>query len=177
MLQKNGEIIITTYDSTDLNEIGMLIISVPRKDINTGNTAKQLKLLNKVEKRKNQLANKVVLFFEGYEEDERELYQIPEVRKWMKKLFKQKPHLFYYLCDFTESIAICYLCLVKAEPVKRIDGITVCQIEYDIVFLKELLDNTIAYAEQCGDSNEEISAMIKRILDALFKNSVSLDEL
>ena len=55
MLQKNGEILITTYDSTDLNEIGMLIISVPRKDINTENTAKQLKLLNKVEKRKNQL--------------------------------------------------------------------------------------------------------------------------
>jgi hypothetical protein len=176
MLHKNNEIIISPYDSIDLSTVDILVMTVSKKDVNQGNIADQLKLLNQVEKFKKKFANNVVLFFEGYEEDKRGLYQIPKIRKWIKKLFKQKPHLFYYLCDFTASIAICYLCLIKTEPVRMIGETTVCQFENDLGRLHEVLSSAITYAEKCGDSNEEISAMINRILDAMFRNSVCIDE-
>lgn len=37
------------------------------------------------------------LIFHGYDHDNRELYEIKEVRAYLEKLFKKVPHLFYFI--------------------------------------------------------------------------------
>jgi hypothetical protein len=46
--------------------------------------------------------NNVAVLVTGYNDDKRELCQIPEVRTWFHSLFDITPDLFYWMSDHTE---------------------------------------------------------------------------
>lgn len=40
---------------------------------------------------------RVVIYIDGYNDVVEELYEIPEVRKWVRRLINEVPHLWYYI--------------------------------------------------------------------------------
>ncbi|MEK5358076.1 hypothetical protein [Paenibacillus sp. FSL L8-0709] len=90
-----------------------LQIKVLRKDIERGHIETYLKQLNMAEKKKSKARSSVVLRFEGYENEVRAMHKVPEVSAWVRRFLKNKPHLFYYLENyspyFLRSIALCLL--------------------------------------------------------------------
>jgi len=63
--------------------------------------------------------NRVQFQILGYDEDSRELYDIPEVREYYRELYNRHPGLFYWID--TRSYMLVFLGLMFYPPVRR-DG-------------------------------------------------------
>lgn len=63
--------------------------------------------------------NRVQFQILGYDEDSRELYDIPEVREYYRELYNRHPGLFYWID--TRSYMLVFLVLMFYPPVRR-DG-------------------------------------------------------
>lgn len=57
----------------------------------------------------------VTLSFEGYDNDPRELWEIPAVRAYVKKLTDAWPSWMYFVDNSMKSFVAMYLCLVEVE--------------------------------------------------------------
>lgn len=54
----------------------------------------------------------VDIIFEGYEDDPAELYEIPEVRTFVKKLDEAFPFWLFFLSKHTTSLAMMFFCFL-----------------------------------------------------------------
>ena len=48
----------------------------------------------------------VVFTINGYNNDPRELYEIPEIREYFQRLLAERPHAIYYMDDIFKKVAI-----------------------------------------------------------------------
>lgn len=97
-----------------LLEGALLLITVPRTDIESGDITFALDSLHRIsdsQKLAKKYKESIDLSVFGYEDDPRELYEIPEVRNWMQKLDKQFPYWLYFLSKETRSLAFIPLAL------------------------------------------------------------------
>jgi hypothetical protein len=63
-----------------------------------------------------ELAGKIALVFRGYDDDEREVYQIPEIVDWVVRFNRKVPHSLFYMSKlFPNSLAAYVLCLCANE--------------------------------------------------------------
>lgn len=76
----------------------------------------------------------------GYDEDARELYCIPEVRKFYRQLHQQWPWWAFFLSHAEANLAIPYLCLLDSIEATRRDGSAVCSASVDVQEIKTILE-------------------------------------
>jgi hypothetical protein len=102
------------------------------------------------------------LFFgiSGYDEDPRELYQIPEVRLWMRELDVVFPYWFYFL--FRHPSTMEFVTLSLCDYVQTPNG---AQIMPHV--LADFMSNHFAamnrLCEKLGESKEEIERLSKEV--------------
>ena len=104
-------------------------IVIAREDIESGETGRVLEILyrflttKKIAKKNRELLDFSV---DGYNDDRRELYEIPEVREWFKQLNMQFGYWFYFLSKRAKSLRLLAACLCKYERINdravSIDG-------------------------------------------------------
>lgn len=80
---------------------------------------------------------KLFIFIFGYDDDPRELYQIEEVRDWMKVVFEKFKYWGYFLnmdksTQEYSSINILMHCCINFTSVSKTDDGIYCEIEYDL---------------------------------------------
>ena len=87
----------TTYPENDL-----MVIMASREEIENNETDRILEILNSLLEPQNvqKYFNKVEFCVGGYDQDKRELCEIPEVRLWLKEIDSQWPYWFYFLNPF-----------------------------------------------------------------------------
>ena len=90
----------------------------------------------------------------AYDDDRRELLQIPEVVAYVKGMFERCPHLLYYLMPDINAIRVYVFCLAGAK-VASISGGQM-QIDADQKSIQTIIETTVAdvlaYGESIGDS-------------------------
>jgi hypothetical protein len=97
--------------------------------------------------------NKIILLFQGYDTDKREVHEIPEIKKWYHGLYKRRPHLYYNMNELGENIQIMLLCLYdKGEVVLR--GAKRSAIEVGTWELNELGNDLVHAAIEFEPSKE-----------------------
>jgi hypothetical protein len=82
-----------------MEQAEFLHLVIPREDIETGNIDAALSILNRIRATQKLTQNnreKVDLSVFGYEDDPRELFEIPRVRAWVRKLDKAFPYWFFF---------------------------------------------------------------------------------
>lgn len=88
------------------NEADLVIYIIPREDIeslNIDNTIGFFERLLATKSLAKSLQGKIDFAIDGYDDDPRELWQIPEVRSWFKAVEKPAKHWFYFLTNDTDS--------------------------------------------------------------------------
>lgn len=70
---------------------------------------------------------RVIITFSGYDKDPREVYEIPEIREYVRLLFDRHPYLFYLLSPVNINNKIFYACLSDIEVVTLGEKKTVIQ--------------------------------------------------
>jgi len=84
----------------------------------------------------------IVISFSGYDDDPRELYEIPEVRKYVSALDAAFPYLFYFCSLSNPTLRVFAMCTCKVTKVAG--GVTIDQKDfqkfllYHIQYLNEL---------------------------------------
>jgi hypothetical protein len=109
-----------------LKDIGLFVVAIPRVDVKR-KTLQTIKfVLDRISKN-NELTlgsrNKVEIIFPEYQNDPRELFQIPAVCAWFKHSIKEGIPWFYFLntrgnCP---SLTLLYGCGCKISIIKKID--------------------------------------------------------
>lgn len=76
-----------------------LVVMASRGEVETGDISGALRSLEKLLDPKSARKLKGCLIFgvRGYEDDPRDLWEIPDVRAWMQELDKQFPYWFYFM--------------------------------------------------------------------------------
>lgn len=121
------EIKITFTDAdglADNEELAIVILSIRREDIETGNLASALERLHVLtDSRENVLRYREALVFQvdGYDDDPRELSEIPEVRAYFRKLTDEWPHWVWFLHRRLGAIPLLFALLCRVTVLRGPD--------------------------------------------------------
>jgi len=123
--KKMIEIKVGDADSLALNtQPTLIVLEILKKQIVEGNIAsalEKLHILTDTEKNTRLYKNSLILMVEGYDSDERELVEIPQVREFFQKLNREWPHWLWFLNQDMGSIGLLFalLCEVKVSRGKN----------------------------------------------------------
>jgi hypothetical protein len=152
-----------TADEYDVHTAGTTVLNVSREDVEKGRLENYLREFKKYEKKR--LKGKIVLIFNGYEQDRREVYQVREITNWVDRLLKNVPHLFYFLSRDNYAMRIAFFCL--SEVVGR-SGVEVSITkEQGRRLIEKVTRSAVVYAKKSKDSAAEQRALAEGILDEL----------
>lgn len=119
------KIIFTDEDGLAQNEDpALLAFEITRKNVASGDYAGILSRLHVLTDNAENVQNyreSMVLYFSGYDDDPRELVEIPEVRAYMKMLVGQWPHFLWYLARGAGAITMLMTLLCDVH-VTRVSG-------------------------------------------------------
>ena len=83
---------------------------------------------------------KIMLTFDGFDFDKREIYEIPEIREYVKNVWDKCKHIFYFLTALDNNRSIIFACLNNFECFSRIGDI---RRQLHIIFDEEIKNETI----------------------------------
>ena len=115
--------------------------------------------------------NRLHLVFTGYDNDPRELYQIPEVIKYYRKLDKLAPYLPVFLHRQTinghNQLFLYFAIITAAQVVRSEGGQTLASITFPEGLLKDKLVYIGQFLESAGVGQQDADVIFKGISDAL----------
>lgn len=113
--------------------------------------------------------NTVTLVFDGYNADPREIYEIPEVCKFVERLLTAFPYWFFFLSLTDETLIIFMLCAIKGER----KGIGRAYIRPDAIkkFLYEGFEGTNKLFAKHKYSDDELILLTKGVIQ-VFENAM-----
>lgn len=105
-----------------LQPFGLFHIVIAREDIEAGNIGRVLEIFSRfLATSKLMIKNRELLDFsvDGYNDDPRELYEIPQIRKWFEDLNEHFPYWFYFLSKRAKSLRLLATCLCSFEKASQ----------------------------------------------------------
>lgn len=119
MTRKNIPVILTDADGlASFNESALLVLTLTRQEIEDASVASALERLHLItDTRESSMRYRESLVFMvlGYDDDPRELAEIPEVRAFFSRLVQEWPHWLWFLARNMGAIALLMslLCTIK----------------------------------------------------------------
>lgn len=174
LFQKNGVPFKLTEDERAERELNVTRLVVSKEHILKGHVQTYLKVVESLEKKKKKGRSTLVILFDGYEQDTRRMYDVPEIKSWVQKIVKNKPHLFYFMVNVNEYyVHDMALCLVNPvisfiprelqrymnTPVLTLNGADVTPT------IKKVTESTFLYAKKLKHSSEELMEICMTLLD------------
>lgn len=98
----------------------VVIVTIPREDIERHNVAPALASLSKLTESRQALESSngtITLLVSGYDNDPRELHLIPEVRRYFQALDQQFPFWFHICVRIEHSLRMIFTMLADLEPI------------------------------------------------------------
>lgn len=107
--------------SNFLKQFDSFTLVISKEKVLSGDIQDQVDLFNKIlEKHDSEelkrVQGKFLLVFDGYDDPKEELYEIEEVKSWVKKFVSEIPSFFHFFDDKTKQLIT--FCALDAKKVK-----------------------------------------------------------
>jgi len=105
------------YAQTGVDWVGIV---VSRQEIDSEDITPALKILESLlydAETVRMFQGQASIAFHGYDHDPRELYQIPEVRRYLAELDSRFPYWFYFLSTDADTLKIVAFCLCRTREI------------------------------------------------------------
>ena len=89
----------------------LVIVNIEKEYIDSCSLKKFSKVAGKFEAAGRDGRSKMMLIFDGFNDDPREICEIDVIRQWVAKAFKYYPHMFYWLTPFENNNSFIIACL------------------------------------------------------------------
>jgi hypothetical protein len=175
-MQENtpNQIILTDADGLEsFTKDAMVVLALTRQEVESGHFASALERLHVLAgSRESAMRYQESLIFivEGYDDDPRELQEIPEVREFFSKLTGHWPHWLWFLNRQLGSIPLLMSLLCKSE-IRRdssgVIGVEILDMNELQTKLLDLLGRGNAMFACFGITDEQANASVQSALDKL----------
>ncbi len=145
-----------------------LILMFSRRQVETCDIDEPLQLLHRlIADRRSAIeyGGRISLVIDGYNDDPRELFEIPAVRAYLKRLDQEWPYWFFFLSQADESIKMLESCLCNTiEVVPGVASIDIEQMERVLArhfgAMNRLTEKLDLPKEKCEELAEGIISLI-----------------
>lgn len=171
----------TWMESKLIQNSDLLIFSIPKEDVNNGSMDTVLNIIKRLSKNKKMLLDKrssVEIFFPDYNDDERELYDIPEIRQWFQNSMDQNIPWFYFLNgkNITIGLSLLFICCVNIKRVKIVNNIHKLEPNREDIeeWMNQNFINLNIFTNQNNidlETNKEVSNTMSEAFMKMFKNT------
>src|SRR6267154_2320204 len=142
-------------------DYGLIYCSLDRKDVELFSIADVESFFQSLLENPAAAYNKLNIVVTGYDEDNRELWEIEQVRNYLKFIDMSFPYFFFFLNrDIPTNASPFTLLLASCLPITKSilkDGTK--RLEFDLKNFPEFLSNHFEYmnelSDKCGFSEEE----------------------
>lgn len=107
-----------------------VILMFSRQQVEAGDISETLALLRRLTADRPtaiDFCGRISLVVDGYNHDPRELFEVPEVRAYIKRLDQAWPNWFFFLSQADDSVKLLESCL--CETIEVVPGVTSIDLE------------------------------------------------
>lgn len=149
------------YESIDsveqVKESDIILYAVSKLEVENKDLQRLSNNLEILKQAGKDAKGKLFLTFDGYDNDEREVYMIPEIRSFVKTIWEKYKYLFYFLTAFDNNRSIIFACINNFEALQNKDtGV----VELQIIHNDEINIPIIAAMKDFGKSINDIEGAI-----------------
>lgn len=148
------------------NEVDVLVFVIDREDVereDISNTVAFFQRLQVSSKLTRKTQRKVELRFAGYDDDARELWEVPEVRTWMRRLDQDVKYWFWFLNTLPASHGLLVVLFSLSSVTARGPGVEfVPPVQLAMFLMKnyERLNEIVARVGASKEQNRLISSEV-----------------
>lgn len=143
-----------------VKENDILFYAVSKREILNNDFNRIRKSLEILKEAGKDAKGKLFLTFDGYDNDKREIYMIPEIRNYVKNVWDDYKFLFYFLTSFDNNRAIIFACLNDFKSIQNHRD-KKCRLE--IIYNQKIKEQTINSMKKYGLLIDDIDG-VQRIL-------------
>jgi hypothetical protein len=114
---------------------------------------------------------RISLVIDGYDADPRELFEVPEVRRYIKALDDMWPYWFFFLSQADDSIKIVESCL--CDSIEVIPGVTSIDNEQLNAYLTRHFSAMNHYCEALNLPESKIEEISEGVISLIYNSSVT----
>lgn len=138
------------------------IHKVLKKEILAGDITRLSKKIKNLEKEGKKSKGGLIILFDGYNYDPREIYQIPQIRNFVRKLYEKHPYFIYFMNDADNNDYLLLACLGKLNNVSRnISGLICPDITLSDEIKKKIITAVIMNCYYDGESQESLEEKLE----------------
>lgn len=95
----------------------------------------------------------LMITFHGYDEDQRELHCIPEVRRFVQEFYRVWPYWLYFLCPAGDvsSLSLLAACCLTNVSVVQVEGAPLCAVDCEPEEMKAFLTGLLPAFKRVAD--------------------------
>lgn len=143
-------------DDVGITSGDIIMLGVIQEAVLRGHVESYVREFQKFGKKK--LQGRIWMSFQGWESDPREVYEIQEIRRWVERLIKNVPHLFYFLSREDVSMLIIFRCLLGTGEIR---------IEQAQRLIEKVTKSAVLFSKKSGDSESVQFALANNIMKKL----------
>lgn len=138
-----------------------VFLMVSRQQVEAGDIAEVLPLLRRLTGHRDtalEHCGRISLVIDGYNDDPRELFEVPEVRAYVQRIDQQWPYWFFFLSQADDSIKLVESCLCDTiEVIPGVASIDIQQMERSLARHFGAMNALCEALNVPEEKNEEIS--------------------
>lgn len=116
-------------------------------------------------------SGRISIVIDGYDADPRELFEIPEVRRYIKALDEMWPYWFFFLSQADDSIKVVESCL--CDSIEVVPGVTSVDTEQLNVCLTRHFSAMNHYCESLNLPESKIEEISEGVISLIYNSSVT----
>ena len=101
-----------------MNFFDFIIHSVTKKEVLKKDIFALNQILKSLRDDLTKSYGKAMIIFDGYDNDQREIYEIQEIREYVKKLFDENNDLFYFITKIGSLNKVILACTSDFQQIK-----------------------------------------------------------
>jgi len=109
-----------------------------------------------------ELYNSLVIVYSGFDEVEEEIYEIPSIREYNLRLFREHPEIFFYLSFELEALQLYLATISDFERLTEQDGRIMVALSVEKNMFLTIAYNLFVYGQK-NDALEEARERLKGI--------------
>lgn len=164
--------IATALDLQHNTQPALVLLQISSQEIHTANIAPALERLHALaDTAESARLYRNSLFFvvQGYDDDPRELCEVPQVRAFFARLAQEWPHWLWFLARDTGTVALLFslLCSVRVHRSGKQTAIEFPSREELAACIEDLAGRSEAFYAGFGISNDEYASSLQSALREL----------
>lgn len=149
------EIMSEIENVEDIKKASLILYSVSKNEILNKDYSRILYTMEQLNQSGKDGREKLMLTFDGYDNDEREIYMIPEIRDFVKYIYEQYNHLFYFLTTLEKNRALIWACINDIKAIKKENSKDVMlEITYNDEIKKQTIESMLKFGIIINDLDE-----------------------